>query len=106
MNRIATFPSFGAVLMSQVVIATFEDGFFKPDEPPALDPKARVRLIVEPLETSEEDETRRARLEELDRQWNDPARLTGVQDLDELLDEISFISSEPRPTRDELHDRY
>jgi hypothetical protein len=46
------------------------------------------------------------RRQEIERQWNDPARLSDGQRLDDLLDEISFVSGEPRPSREELHDRH
>jgi predicted DNA-binding antitoxin AbrB/MazE fold protein len=96
----------GGNRMSQIITATFEDGIFKPDAPPALDPKARVRLIVEPLEAPREATEAEECRQEIERQWTDPARLADAQSLDDLLDEISFVSGEPRPSRDELHDRH
>jgi predicted DNA-binding antitoxin AbrB/MazE fold protein len=39
--------------MVQVLAATFEDGVFKPDQPPALSDCARVRLVVETLDANE-----------------------------------------------------
>jgi predicted DNA-binding antitoxin AbrB/MazE fold protein len=39
--------------MSQILAATFEDGVFKPDQPPALADSARVRLLIEPIDGGE-----------------------------------------------------
>jgi predicted DNA-binding antitoxin AbrB/MazE fold protein len=83
----------GGRSMSQIITATFEDGIFKPDIPPALDPKARVRLIVEPLEVPREAADAEESMEEV--RWDD---------FEKAMDDITN-SSGFRMTRDELHDR-
>jgi predicted DNA-binding antitoxin AbrB/MazE fold protein len=76
--------------MSQIIHATFEDGVLKPDIPLAYPPMTRVRLIVEPLATEESRPSEDAVMNEVERIW----------------DEIDINSGRPRPSRDELHDRY
>jgi hypothetical protein len=83
--------------MSQVVTATFEDGFFKPDQPPALDPKARVRLIVEPLDGHQTPPNG-------GESGGRPAEEVSWDEFERAMDEIT-TGSGFRMTRDELHDR-
>jgi len=79
--------------MTQIITATFEDGYFKPDAPPALDPKARVRLIVEPLEVPEDEADA-----------DEPTKEVRWEDFEKAMDDITN-SSGFRMSRDELHDR-
>lgn len=73
--------------MSQVIHATFSDGAFRPDEDPRLPANARVRLIVEPMETPRDDQAEALR--ELEELWN-----------------TEEIKPGPPPlSRDQLHDR-
>jgi predicted DNA-binding antitoxin AbrB/MazE fold protein len=74
--------------MVQVVAATFKDGVFKPDEPPALSESTRVRLVVETIngdESARHDESWAA----LQRLWNSS----------------SFNSGGDRLNRGQLHER-
>ena len=74
--------------MVQVLAATFKDGVFKPDERPALSDRARVRLVVETIDT------------------NEPAR--GDESwatLQRLWQSSTFNSGGERLTRDQLHER-
>lgn len=73
--------------MSQIIHATFADGAFRPDEDPCLPANARVRLIVEPVETPLDDTAEALR--ELEDLWN-----------------TEEIKPGPPPlSRDLLHDR-
>lgn len=74
--------------MIQVFAATFDDGVFKPDEPPALLENARVRLVVEALNVTE---TARA-----DESWGE---------LQQLWNTSTFNSGGDRLNRDQLHER-
>ena len=74
--------------MAQFVSATFKDGVFKPDQPPALADSARVRLVVEPIDGNES-----ARREE------------STATLQHLWKASTFNSGGDRPSRDELHER-
>ena len=74
--------------MSQIITAKFEDGMLKPDAPLDLPPRARVRLVVEPLNELTEDSRRRV--------WTE---------LEQLWDEASIDSQGERMTRDQLHVR-
>jgi predicted DNA-binding antitoxin AbrB/MazE fold protein len=74
--------------MVQVLVATFEDGVFKPDQQPDLSDSARVRLVVE---TMDADESARA-----GESW------AAVQ---QLWSTSSFNSGGSRLTRDQLHER-
>ena len=76
--------------MSQIILATFEDGVLKPDSPLELAPCTRVRLVVEPLSPS-------ASGAEADAPWTV---------LERLWAEIDFDSGSPPPKRDQLHDRH
>jgi predicted DNA-binding antitoxin AbrB/MazE fold protein len=71
--------------MSQTITATFENGIFKPDEELALEPGARVQLIVSPCENDLAD---------------DP-----LSELDRLCDEVPIDSGGVLLTREQLHDR-
>ncbi len=78
--------------MSRIIRATFEDGVLKPDFPLEFPPLTRVRLIVEPL-INQESAT--------------PIERSGVCDeLERLWDEVEIDSGMPRPSRDQLYDRY
>ena len=75
--------------MAQVFTATFEDGVFKPDQPPDLPAQAKVRLIVEPMADATEVDR--------DAAW---------QELERLWEEVEVDSGGERLTRDELHERH
>ena len=79
--------------MGQVVMATFEDGLFKPDDPVDLKPHARVKLIIEDAVPGGEQGT--------DDSGGDPV----WEDFERALDEIELNSGEPRPRREELYGR-
>ncbi len=72
--------------MTQIVNATYEDGVFKPEQPPTIPVGAKVRLIVE---TASQSAVVQDALEELDR----------------LCHDFPITSSEPHLTRDQLHER-
>lgn len=74
--------------MVQVMAATFKDGVFEPDQRPSLSDKARVRLVVEPLN-------------------GDPAerREESWTALEQLWNSSRFDSGGDRLTRDDLHER-
>ena len=72
--------------MAQIIMATFENGILRPDEPLNLPAQARVRLTLEPL--AEGLEVGRAWLE-----------------LEQLWDEAMVDSGGQRFTRDQLHER-
>lgn len=95
--------------MSQVVTATFEDGVFKPDRPLDLSPNARVRLIVEDLPSLRPTvaDIERINREELERvrDMTVEEREAAWKELERLWEECPIDSGEPRPTRDQLHDR-
>ena len=74
--------------MIEVVTATFEDGVLKPDSQLHLPAHCRVRLVVQPLEESEEHARRQA-WEAVDRLWQQSA----------------FDSRQQRLSRDQLHER-
>lgn len=75
--------------MVQILGATFKNGVFQPDQPPALADSARVRLVVETLE-------------------GDDGRARGEESwvlLRRLWDTSAFDSAGDRLTRDQLHER-
>lgn len=72
--------------MAQVIMATFENGLLRPDEPLDLPAQARVRLTLEPLPEGLEE----------GRAW---------QELEQLWDEATVDSGGRRFTRDQLHER-
>jgi len=74
--------------MAQVLAATFKDGVFKPDERPTLADSARVRLVVETMDSNE-------------------AALAGESwdTLRRLWSTSQFNSDGDRLTRDQLHER-
>jgi predicted DNA-binding antitoxin AbrB/MazE fold protein len=74
--------------MPQVLAATFKDGVFKPDEQPALAERARVRLVIQPLDCAlaDGDADSWAMLQQL---WRDS----------------TFDSGGDRLNRDQLHER-
>lgn len=74
--------------MVQIVAATFRDGVFEPDVPPALADAARVRLVIETINSQE--------FEQREESWAMLERLWKVQRLD---------SGGDRLTRDQLHER-
>jgi len=78
--------------MNQIINATFEDGVFKPDEPPTFPSMTRVRLTIEPLTGPEEGPT------------SEP--FSAGDELERLWDEVELDSDGPPPKRDQLHDRY
>jgi predicted DNA-binding antitoxin AbrB/MazE fold protein len=77
--------------MVQVVAATFKDGVFKPDQRPALSESTRVRLVVEPIDGGESDESRRR-----DESW---------ETIQRLWNQSNFNSGGERLSRDQLHER-
>jgi predicted DNA-binding antitoxin AbrB/MazE fold protein len=70
-----------------MIEATYEDGVFKPDQPPALSDSTRVRLVVEPM-TTEPEATQRS--------W---------AILEQLWQQSTFDSHGDRLTREHLHER-
>ncbi len=78
--------------MNRIIFATFEDGVLKPDIPLEFPPMTRVRLIVEPLIQPESATT--------------PERSSAWSELDRLWDEVEVDSGAPRPSREQLYDRY
>ena len=73
--------------MGLVLAATFKDGVFKPDGPPALKDSTRVRLVVEPIDADE------------------PARNhESWESLQRLWASSPFDSGGDRLTRDQLHE--
>jgi len=75
--------------MVQILAATFKDGVFKPDQRPALSDSARVRIVVETLDTIESAQ--------VDDSW---------ETLRHLWDTSSFNSGGDRLNRDQLHERH
>lgn len=73
--------------MSQVVLATFDNGVLVPDAPLPLPAQTRVRLTVEELNGTD-----------------DGANLSWDA-LEQLWQEATIDSGGARPTRDELHER-
>lgn len=73
--------------MSQTILATFEDGVFRPEQRLDLPPHTRVRLIVDLVA----EETALAH-----EAWNE---------LEELWQEASVDSGGQRLARDQLHER-
>jgi predicted DNA-binding antitoxin AbrB/MazE fold protein len=59
----------GRAAMVQVLAATFKDGVFKPDKPPALADSARVRLVVEAVEGEADHGLRESSWDLLQRLW-------------------------------------
>jgi predicted DNA-binding antitoxin AbrB/MazE fold protein len=74
--------------MVQAFEATFQDGVFKPDKPPALPDSARVRLLIEPID-GDETALREASWAVLQGLWS-------TSNLDSGGDRLS---------RDQLHER-
>jgi predicted DNA-binding antitoxin AbrB/MazE fold protein len=74
--------------MVQIIAATFKDGVFRPDQQPALSESARVRLVVETIES---DEASRP-----DESWTALQRLWKTS---------TFNSGGDRLTREQLHER-
>jgi predicted DNA-binding antitoxin AbrB/MazE fold protein len=75
--------------MVQILAATFKDGVFKPDERPALSESARVRLVIETIDSDEA--ARRAE------SW---------AALQQLWLTSNFNSTGDRLQRDQLHERH
>jgi len=75
--------------VAQVIKATYTHGVLKPKEHLALREDQRVRLIVEPLDDDRAPGDRAAAMQRL---------LAGIEGM-------KFFSTEPLPSRDELHDR-
>lgn len=73
--------------MGQVVVATFVDGVFKPDEELQLKPGTKVRLVIDTWQEAREG------YEE------------GCAELDRLCVEFP-VDSGRRLTRNELHERH
>ena len=75
--------------MAQVIEAIYAHGVLTPKDELALPESQRVRLIVEPID----DDTDRA------------DRTAALRRLREGIERMKFFSSEPLPSRDELHGR-
>ena len=75
--------------MIHILAATFQDGVFKPDEPPGLGENTRVRLLVEALEEGTEETRRQQAWASLEQIWRQSA----------------FNSQGDRLSRDQLHER-
>ena len=75
--------------MIQEIAATFENGVFKPDQPPALSEHTRVRLLVEPIQDDTDDSRRQQAWASLEQLWQ----------------KSTFDSHGDRLTRDQLHER-
>jgi hypothetical protein len=73
--------------MNQVVFATVEGDYLKPDVAIGLSQGTKVRLTVEPYEES------------------DPERLRACDSLDALCEQFPVDSHGDRLTRDQLHER-
>ena len=73
--------------MIQVTSATFDDSVFRPDSPLQLPPKARVRLLIEPLQPVGQAPSKK---------WNE---------LEELWRRTSIDSGGEQMTREQLHER-
>lgn len=74
--------------MVRVTEAIFSQGVLKPVDELGLREQQRVRLIIE-----------------TDDVWQNPDRATAVSRLRAGIESMSFSSSGPLPSRDELHDR-
>ena len=73
--------------MTQIVTATFDQGVLRPDAPIQLAAGARVRLIVEPINS----------------QSVNPGE--ALDELDRLCEEVPIDSGGEKLTRDQLHER-
>jgi hypothetical protein len=75
--------------MSQVIDATYRDGVFLPDRPPALDNSSRVRLTVDtPIDPADNFSKQQA--------W---------AELESIWQRSTLNSAGDRLDRDQLHDR-
>jgi len=98
--------------MSQVITATFEDGVFKPDQPPDLPAQARVQLVVVPEGETPEETARQTARRETEWLWNDSKRPEAAardavwEEFERISDEFPIDSGGPIPTREELYDRH
>jgi predicted DNA-binding antitoxin AbrB/MazE fold protein len=75
--------------VTQVLMATYEDGVFRPREPVQLPVKAHVRLTVDLLDSEVATGEQQAKLASLEELWRTS----------------SLCSTEPYLTRDQLHER-
>ncbi len=75
--------------MIQEIAARFQNGVFKPAQPPALSEHTRVRLLVEPIQDDTDDSRRQQAWASLEQLWQ----------------ESTFDSHGDRLTRDQLHER-
>ncbi len=73
--------------MSQIVFATVEGDYLKPDVAIGLSQGTKVRLTVEPCEEA------------------NGRRASAIDALDELCEQLPLDSHGVRLTRDQLHDR-
>jgi hypothetical protein len=78
--------------MSQIIIATVEDGLLRPDIPLALPSRTRVRLIIEPLPSAAFG--------------TEPDRGEEWREVDRIWDEMDIDSGGPPPTREQLYERH
>ncbi len=74
--------------MVKIISATFKDGVFKPDQPPAITDSTRVRLVVEPLDAKQSTQS--------DQSWTM---------LEQLWGNSTFDSQNDKLNRDQLHER-
>jgi predicted DNA-binding antitoxin AbrB/MazE fold protein len=72
--------------MNQLISAVYENGVLLPDQPLDLPNGTRMRILLEPLESSDD----------LDRAW---------EEWDQLCDEVRLDASATRLTREQLHER-
>jgi predicted DNA-binding antitoxin AbrB/MazE fold protein len=75
--------------MAQIIEAIYAHGVLTPQDELALPESQRVRLIVEPI----------------DDDINHADRNAALMRLCEGIERMKFFSSEPLPSRDELHGR-
>jgi predicted DNA-binding antitoxin AbrB/MazE fold protein len=71
--------------MTEIVIATFQDGAFVPEVQTHVPNGSRVRLVVQTIDSQEEIEQ-------------------ALQEFDAMCDEVSVTSGD-HLTREQLHDR-
>ncbi|MBA3480457.1 MAG: antitoxin family protein [Pirellulales bacterium] len=71
--------------MSEILTAIYQDGAFIPEQATSVVAGARVRLVVEPLQS--------------------PADERAIDEFDAICDSIVIHDSPPRMTRDEMHER-
>ena len=81
--------------MVQVIEAIYEHGVLTPKNELALRESQLVRLIVEPIDI----------VEPINNDTDRAERTAALKRLREGIERMQFFSSEPLPSRDELHGR-